>query len=346
MGGFPSDADDGEEAEWARERNEHKVGRNLGNLSKIDSFAGIVETDAPELVPLRRTEGKLKKSTIRLRNLPDALRADFGKIFAPQLLRYAGTLPPWQSIDSWEELAELWDPLFPEHEMADDRTLQAIVVKLADDKITAWRNKFSAAALEGLDALYASWRANTPEERAEVVQWLLQGDDTSRAFYYREYADDDGNLVQKGLFQGYLITCGLATHYAAIRSAATPMEDPDNTELPETPLVYAIQAAKRALNYSVTGSLVVPTQRLGEFSKANWGDKMDFREGRQVSVNTTSALVRIARKLEDKPQLWKKIIAAAIEASLPKRRTAGKTEVIDVDAVAEEEINLVDNDSD
>lgn len=38
MGGITSDGDDGEEAEWARERNEQKVGRNLGNLSKADDF--------------------------------------------------------------------------------------------------------------------------------------------------------------------------------------------------------------------------------------------------------------------------------------------------------------------
>ncbi|KAJ7687655.1 hypothetical protein B0H17DRAFT_682690 [Mycena rosella] len=349
MGGFASDGDDGEEVTWAKERDQQKVGRKLENLSKIHSLAGIVETDAPGLVALRpvKSEGKLKKANIRLRDLPQSLQADFGKIFTPELLRYTGTLPPWQNIDSWAELAELWDPLFPEYTLADDEQLQAVVLKLADDKVTAWRNKFSAAAIEALDALYASWKAYSPEARADVVAWLLQGNDTNRAFYYREYADSEENVVQKGLFQGYLITCGLAAHYTAIRSAAAPIEDPETAEFPETPLVYAIQAAKRALNYSVTGKLVVPGQRLGEFSKANWGDKMDFREGRQVVVNTASSLVAIARKLEDKPQLQKKIMIAAIEASLPKRRAGGKTEVIEIDAGSPtEDIELVDNDSD
>lgn len=169
--------------------------------------------------------------------------------------------------------------------------------------------------------------------------------------------------IAQGLFRGYLITCGLATHYAAIRSATNPVDVPNPSEPPETPLVYTIQAvrspisrllrvntnlvqAKRALNYSITGRLVVPGSRLGEFSKANWGDKMEYREGQHVALTTTSSLAAFARKLEEKPDLWKKIITPAIEASLPKKRTVVKAEVIDVDAVAAEDFEIEDNDSD
>ena len=103
--------------------------------------------------------------------------------------------------------------------------------------------------------------------------------------------------------------------------------------------------AKRALNYSVTGELVVPGQRLGEFSKVNWGDKIEFREGRPITVNTTSSLVTVVRKLENKPVLWRKIIRAAIEASLPKKRRGGDIEAINVEAVPAADFDLVDNDS-
>ncbi|KAJ7773766.1 hypothetical protein B0H14DRAFT_2632146 [Mycena olivaceomarginata] len=125
-----------------------------------------------------------------------------------------------------------------------------------------------------------------------------------------------------------------------------PVEDPETTEFPETPLVYSIQAGKRAHFYSETGKLIVPSHRLGEFSRANWGDKVDFREGRPVYVNTTSGLVAIVRKLEDKPQLWRKIIKAAVDASLPKKRsTSAQLPVIGIDAGVSQDFELVDNDS-
>lgn len=102
---------------------------------------------------------------------------------------------------------------------------------------------------------------------------------------------------------------------------------------------------KRALNYSTTGVLAVPRERLGEYSRANWGDKTELREGREVPVKTTTGLIIIVRKLQTKT--WKKIVAAAIEASIPQKRANTTREIIDVDAEAgAEEVILVDNDSD
>jgi hypothetical protein len=142
--------DDGDEAAWAREQDEKKVGRALGNLSKvsarlgcgcvlsnhliaqIDSLAAIVKTEAAGLVPVRRANAapKLQKCKIRLRDLPEDVQRQFRKTFTPALLRYAGTLSPWQNIQSGAELAKIWDPLFPDHKLADDERLQTIVVKL------------------------------------------------------------------------------------------------------------------------------------------------------------------------------------------------------------------------
>ncbi|KAJ7938039.1 hypothetical protein B0H13DRAFT_2302127 [Mycena leptocephala] len=337
--GIASEDDDGDEAQWARERDEEKVGRGLENLSKINSLAGIVDTDAPGLVPLRsaRSGDKVKKSTIRLRDLPSELQANFGKLFTPALIRYVASLPPWQNPEA-EEVAEIWDPLFPENELAHDQDLETKVLKLANDKITAYRNMFSTTEVKALDEVYANKQAKTPEARAVVVELLLEGDDRGRAFYYRNYADDEGNVIQKGLFQGHLIIRGLAAHYAAIRSPNDPVEDPETTEFPETPLVYTIQAVCTLSSISradwkltpVRRNVLSPT-RLGNFSRENWADKMEYREGKSVMVNTTSGLVAIA----------------AIEASLPKKRERGhKVEVIDVDAVAAADFELVDNDSD
>jgi hypothetical protein len=39
--------------------------------------------------------------------------------------------------------------------------------------------------------------AETSEARADIVACLLEGDDKNHAFYYREYADEDGNVVKR-----------------------------------------------------------------------------------------------------------------------------------------------------
>jgi hypothetical protein len=99
---------------------------------QINPLAGIVDTDTIGWVPLRRrkTSGKIKKADTRVRHLPQHLQGDFSKIFTPKLIRYAGSLPPWQNIDSVAEMAEIWDPLFPDYPLAADPDLQAIVLKL------------------------------------------------------------------------------------------------------------------------------------------------------------------------------------------------------------------------
>ncbi|KAJ7875742.1 hypothetical protein B0H14DRAFT_2501604, partial [Mycena olivaceomarginata] len=234
---------------------------------QINPLAGIVDTDAIGWVPLRRrkTGDKIKKSDIRVRHLPQHLQADFSKIFTPELIRYAGSLPPWQNIDSVAEMAKIWDPLFPDYPLAAGPDLQAIVLKLGDDKITAWRNKFSTTALEALEEIFGHEGAETAQARADSVACLLEGEDKNFAFYYREYADEDENVIKKGLFQGHLIVRGLATHYASIRSPRAPAENPATADFPETPLVHTIQAAKRTLHYTETGKLVIPGHRLGEF---------------------------------------------------------------------------------
>ncbi|KAJ7251344.1 hypothetical protein C8J57DRAFT_673276 [Mycena rebaudengoi] len=357
MGGISDDPDAGEEARWATDNDSQKVGRGLVNLSKVQSLAGIVDTKADGLVPLRRSSTSLKKSKINLGNLPEDIRALFNTKFKPTLLAYAGRLKAWDSPDGWQELAELWDPMFPKHPMTGNRDLQFIVSKLSEDKINGWRHKFAVAAADALTSLLESWGYEAAEDRAQGVEYLLQGDsDRSRVFYYRNYYEDpapdaaeDAEPVvnPKGIFQGFLIATTLATHYTAIHSGhAKVRQDPKDPDYPVGALVYSIQAVKRALNYSLTGKFVPPTGRLGEFSKTNWGDKMELREGRQVMVNTTSGLAVIVGKL--KPSHWEKIITAALDASQPARKVATVDDVIDVDGddLASADFDLVDNDSD
>ncbi|KAJ6562954.1 hypothetical protein B0H10DRAFT_2239759 [Mycena sp. CBHHK59/15] len=66
---------------------------------------------------------------------------------------------------------------------------------------------------------------------------------------------------------------------------------------------------KQGLNYHRTGQLVIPEGSLGQFSKTNWADHMDFSEGVQKVVASTSAITAVVKKLKESQ--WDKIITAA-----------------------------------
>ena len=67
--------------------------------------------------------------------------------------------------------------------------------------------------------------------------------------------------------------------------------------------------------------MVKPRRPLNKYSKANWGDHMETREGRTIHINSTSDLIAVVLKLKDKQ--WEKIFAA-VQASV-KRKTLKKT---------------------
>ena len=56
--------------------------------------------------------------------------------------------------------------------------------------------------------------------------------------------------------------------------------------------------------------MIKPKKPLNEYSKANWGDHIETREGRTIRITSTSNLVAIILKLRDKQ--WDKIFAAAL----------------------------------
>ncbi|KAJ6631645.1 hypothetical protein B0H10DRAFT_1902379 [Mycena sp. CBHHK59/15] len=210
----------------------------LGLLDQIDSLAGVIETDAPGLVPLRRLKPGMKKASITLGDLPREIRTLFHTKFKTRLIQDIGTLPSWHGLDNWEDLADIWDNVFPAHALAENPDLQIVVQKLAEDKLNSWRHKFAAAAVEALSSCFNLWKLETAEERAETVKWLLEGTENSRVFYYRSYHDklEDGaaeDAVPTGIFQSYLIANTLATHYKAIYGPhARAQHDPADTKYP------------------------------------------------------------------------------------------------------------------
>jgi len=99
---------------------------------------------------------------------------------------------------------------------------------------------------------------------------------------------------------------------------------------------------KRAILMWRTGQLVTPPRPLGNYSRSNWGDKIEVREGQQVHVKTASMVLKLVSKL--KPKQWQKILDSALEFCKVKEAVVAHEGSIEVDSGSDFEI--VDNDDD
>ncbi|KAJ6607236.1 hypothetical protein B0H10DRAFT_2195045 [Mycena sp. CBHHK59/15] len=350
MGGIPSDADDGEERAWA----ESSTDKAKEARAQATSFAGIIDTDAPGLVQLssrRRTEPRIKKANITLSDLPEPLRRRFKAEFTPVLIEHAGTLNAWEN-PSTVDIIELWNSVFPEYkvDVATDHINVLVIAKLSESKLDSWRHKLAAAAIMALKIAFLADNITSHEDIADIVAFYLKGDDRNRVFYYREYAEDPetGEVNPKGIFQSFVISRVLAVHCNAttLKNSLGPtgFDACISSTRPTGALVLSIQAIKRALNYWKTGELVIPPAPLGNFSKSNWGDHVEFSEGVKKTVPSTSSLAVVVAKLDVRK--WNKIIAAAREA-VAIRDDVPAEMAIDVDAErVDDDFELLDNDSD
>lgn len=91
-----------------------------------------------------------------------------------------------------------------------------------------------------------------------------------------------------------------------------------------------------------TGEQVKPPRPTGDFSKTNWGDRMEMREGKQFKIKTTSSLLRVVDKLSDAQ--WEKIIDTAISASKQKKEMIPAQVEEVLGSSAESDFELADDD--
>ena len=64
--------------------------------------------------------------------------------------------------------------------------------------------------------------------------------------------------------------------------------------------------------------MVKPRKPLNKYSKANWGDRVETREGRTVRFNMTSDIIAVISQLKEKQ--WDKILKAALASGKVKKR--------------------------
>ncbi|KAJ7429554.1 hypothetical protein B0H11DRAFT_2300478 [Mycena galericulata] len=280
--------------------------------TKVSSLAGIVDTDAPGLVPLRRQpEQRLQKSKITLNHLPEAICSELRTSFTPSLLEYAGLIPAWTD-PSPGDILRIFETVFSDYAPTTERA-KMVVLKLAEDRIYSWRHTLADVAVDVLQNTWIELDLKNPEEIKETVEFYLKGDsDRSRVYYYETYENEDGEVDPKGIFRGYVFARTLAAHFAAIANSKideTHFNCNKPSTYPKGVVVLVAQALKRGLNYMATGKLIILERPLGTFSKLNWGDHTEYHQGQAVDITSTSTVAGVVDKLSAKR--WDRIVAAA-----------------------------------
>ncbi|RXW16190.1 hypothetical protein EST38_g9666 [Candolleomyces aberdarensis] len=259
--------------------------------SKPSGHAAVAETTSvpefitPAVATSIVTARIVKKSDIKLTDIPQDMAVLFNQIFLPRVYQFiAHSSKPWDPAKD-SDIEEIFKETFPEcKSLSDDPTMKAIISKLTANSVSNLRNKFATQALRTLEnvvlrSLPDVEGFNRHDIYKEWVNWSLTGSVHDQVFYYQTYEElDDENDV----------------------AVAEPAKK-----------VY--RGCKRALSFYETGSKLIPPGIQGHFSKYNWADREEQREGKRFTIKTTSSLIKVARKLNlpEKRDLKEKIVAAA-----------------------------------
>ncbi|KAG7097472.1 hypothetical protein E1B28_004815 [Marasmius oreades] len=269
--------------------------------SKVKNMAKVNVVTVPPTVHVRRARAVsgfeinfgIKRDKITVKHLDRNLHELFAKIYTPYIRQMAGIglTSPWDN-PSETDLITIWNSFSSKAGNPGLSDFQReVILKLINDRLVEWRNSFAATAIVTLDAILSALPLHWEPElsntdcRSAYVQWLGQGEENERNFYYREITLDesheDDQLLKKGIFQSQLMLATLASHLAAISSLRDTLYV--ETKLPpKGALVLSIQACKHALAIFDTGIKVVPTGIAGHFSKANWMDQDHYVDGGRV----------------------------------------------------------------
>ncbi|KAF8259592.1 hypothetical protein EI94DRAFT_1751060 [Lactarius quietus] len=202
----------------------------------------------------------------------------------------------------------VWATVFSEEAPLDfDMPLGLMVHKLIVDRLSSWRHNIGSAGLLALQS-----KVFSTLQGSDWCTWAVLRTEGDHPFYFANIVEDsDGNVQsQLGIFQSKIISAILGMYINSIMPLCLNIK----TDRPVGALVMAIQSAKHAIMFHMTGITRKPPRPTADFSKANWGDhnKIDAN-GFPIPVYPTHTLVELINQL--KPKQWEKILAAAIEDS-------------------------------
>ncbi|KAJ7063864.1 hypothetical protein C8F01DRAFT_1367331 [Mycena amicta] len=320
-GGIDSDADDMGEREAARTST---AGGRAARKNSQTAFATIVETVVPGVVvPASRHVPAAQRARGRtnhnLDTLPLALRDALTKDVFPHAVEahFTANPNPWTEI-SRERVFELYTEVTTDdHPMERDARVQKTMHHQVVQKFHTFRNKMASMAVEivpGIINAYAEKEGLTPAQAVGDLREIVHPAMEIPAFCFREVEyDADGGVFPRGLYQSegvlrvFSAFCGFTKRSGALGPIYFKQNDP--ATCPRGALVLAVQALKRAFNYSTSGTPVLTKSSTTGFSKANWDDHWEYPEGVKTPVASTSSIVACVEQLT--AEQWRRIVKSA-----------------------------------
>ncbi|PPQ82128.1 hypothetical protein CVT24_012431 [Panaeolus cyanescens] len=239
----------------------------------------------------------------KLDHLPPDLRNDFTNKLVPMAKCLAGTmLDPWSGLSA-DQVQDLVDEVFPDHEITvvpDDVWCGLISYRLSN-----WRNGFVNAAKDAIERLVTATLEENPEAdiRELVAHYTTpRGDPPTTPYMWRKWTVNSNTLqiAKSGRLQNRLVIYTLAqAHFADYDEVPNPMEL-EKSELPCGALILAIQAVEHVFKWWQTGHFVEDKNTSGFFSADNYADSVKRVIGADGRAKNTLFLVagRFKRAVE------------------------------------------------
>ncbi|KAJ7065173.1 hypothetical protein C8F01DRAFT_732837 [Mycena amicta] len=344
FGGIDSDADDTGEREAARTST---AGGRAARKNSQTAFATIVETVVPGVVvPASRhipaAQRARGRSNHNLETLPLAIRDALTKDVFPHSIEahFTANPNPWTEI-SLERVFGLYTEVTREEDpMEKDARVQKTMHHQVVQKFHTFRNKMASTAVDIAPGIIDAYAEKEGLTRAQAVGDLLEivhPEMEIPYFCFREVEyDADGGVYPRGLYESegvlrvFSAFCSSTKRSGALGPIYFNHNDPNTC--PRGALVLAVQALKRAFNYSTSGSLVLTKSSTTGFSKANWDDHWEYPEGVKTPVASTSSIVACVEQLT--ADQWRRIVKAAQVFAGSSSNTADRQDD-DVGAIAQ-----------
>ncbi|KAF6751440.1 hypothetical protein DFP72DRAFT_850843 [Ephemerocybe angulata] len=357
-----SDEEQGDDAE--RKGIQASSGYRFKSIAKIEPVE-----NAPNIFKKAETKSRAKPGRARVSHLPEAVRPKWPSMKIT-VIDAAGQLPPWADLTDGA-ICLLWNGLVDqEHFIAHiagsargSYVLFQLIKKLVRNVLGAeWKNPFAQAAI---DAVAQEWERReliTPASCAKFSEIMLGAEPhnrdskKARPFMWKAtdnigWDGDDPNKTGGGLFLGRMVLKVFAEHLSHVADAPKELITADAKY--SGALMLSIQAVHRALEYTLSGKLSIPTgstDKTYHFSKENWGDYekgtvVDGTEYRKP-VKRATVFAKTVSALDD--TRWKAIIDGAkayvgkkdSETRVERARVSAAPLLADADAESEDEIIL------
>ncbi|RXW15478.1 hypothetical protein EST38_g10372 [Candolleomyces aberdarensis] len=148
----------------------NKLAPTLTQVKQTSSVKDFISPAEAQKI-LSAVHSKKKKKDITTADIPSNISQSFQKIFVPRLLEWAGTQHPWH-LQMHQEIVGLWDTVFPDKPL-ENSEVEDVVIKIAGDKISSWRNHIAQQALLAAEAMWPLLPGNSTEVRQIWIKWAL-----------------------------------------------------------------------------------------------------------------------------------------------------------------------------